>query len=287
MLNISISTPKTKIKSLALGRFDGLHRGHLELFAHLDKESSALFIINKFGDSYLCTNEDKARLLPFSLCFADFEELKDLNGEEFLNELGKNFPKLEKIVVGEDFRFGKDRKYSAFDIENLSNFETIIVKEFIYKGFAVHSKLIKQFLSEGKIELANELLARIYFVQGELVKGQGLGSKELFPTLNIDTKGLYFLPQNGVYAGFCEFDEKKYQSVIFIGKRLSTDKNFSIEIHILEPFDEPKTQKIYIYFTHFLRQNCHFANLADLKVQICKDCENALQCLAKGSENER
>lgn len=287
MLNISISTPKTKIKSLALGRFDGLHRGHLELFKHLDKESSALFIIDKFSDSYLCTNEDKAKLLPFSLCFANFEELKDLSGEEFLKELQKNFVNLEKIVVGEDFRFGKDRKYSAFDIANLSNFETIIVKEFIYKGFAVHSKLIKQFLSEGKIELANELLARTYFVRGELVKGQGLGSKELLPTFNIDTKGLYFLPQSGVYAGFCEIESKKYQSVIFLGKRLSTDNNFSIETHILEPFKESKTQQICIYFTHFLRKNRHFANLADLKAQITKDCENALQYLAKGSENER
>lgn len=274
-------TQKQKIEILALGCFDAFHLGHLKLLEHLNTQNSALLIIDKFQTNRLVPKEKMQTLCAFDLIFIDLERIKEFSAKEFLAILQAEFTHLKTLIVGEDFRFGKNRSAGAGDIERLSSLKAIVVNEFKIQGVAVHSKLIKAYLSNGEIDKANALLGRNYAVEGDLIRGQGLGKKELVPTLNVDMKN-YFLPKNGVWASFCKVQNKIFKSVSFLGHR-STDDKFSVESHILdENFTHLKlveNEQIAIIFKAFLRDNQRFDDLTLLKAQIQKDCQNALKHL--------
>lgn len=278
MLSISTTIVKDKVKSLAIGSFDGIHLGHKKLIDHLD-DQGILLIIDKFKGKKLCTNQDKFFLTKKEIVELDFKDIKTLDGKEFLQFLKKEFRNLKLIIVGYDFSFGKNRAYKANDIEMLSGIKTIIVDEFSINGVGVHTSLIKEYLKQGDIKKANSFLGRNYGIKGRLIKGQGLGSKELFATLNLECKD-YFLPKDGVYATFIKFKNQSYKSVSFIGIR-SSDNNFSIESHILEEFDdELKLHEILeLEFVDYIRENQKFEDLNKLKNQISKDMQKAKEIL--------
>ena len=273
-------TKKQSIEMLAVGCFDGFHLGHKQLLRHLKRENSALLVIDKFQNGRLVPKEKMKELCEFDLIFVDFKEIKNLSAEAFLAHLQAEFTQLKTLVVGDDFRFGKERGAGARDIEKLSSLRAIIVADFEFKGISVHSKFIKECLLRGECELASELLGRDYAVCGLLESGQGIGAKELVATLNLNTKN-YFLPKSGVWASLCEIGGQIFKSVSFIGLR-STDGKFSVESHILdEKFDLKlkENEKITLIFKKFLRENRHFDDLTLLKKQIQKDCQNAQKCL--------
>lgn len=274
-------TKKQSIEILAVGCFDAFHLGHRELLKHLNPTNSALLIIDKFQKDRLVPKEKMSELCEFDLIFVDFKDIQNLSASEFLARLQAEFTHLKTLVVGEDFRFGKGRSGTAGDIEKLSSLKAIIVQDFEFKGVSVHSKIIKDLLLRGECELASKLLGRDYAVCGTLVRGQGIGAKELVATLNLDTKN-YFLPKNGVWASLCEIRGQVFESVSFIGLR-STDGKFSVESHILDEnfaaLGVKTGEKITLIFKKFLRENRHFDDLNSLKVQIQKDCENARKSL--------
>lgn len=280
MQSIFTFSQKASIKKLAIGSFDGFHLGHLELLRHLG-ENSALLIISKPKPSSLTPALKMQELSPYPLIFVDFETIKGLSGDIFLKSLKAEFVNLEEIIVGEDFCFGKDRAFKALDIEKLSGIKSCIVPEVKLNGIGVHSSFIKEFLSRGEIKKANAFLGRAYEIKGRLIKGQGIGKKELFATLNLEVQG-YFLPKNGVYASFCLCKNKLFRSVSFIGIR-STDAHFSIETHILEDGFEKEclndAEELRLIFKDFLRENQKFEKLEFLKTQIAKDRKQALVCL--------
>ncbi|WP_262868248.1 bifunctional riboflavin kinase/FAD synthetase [Campylobacter novaezeelandiae] len=277
-MSISTTIVKDKVKSLAIGSFDGIHLGHKKLIDYLD-DQGILLIIDKFKGKKLCTNQDKFCLTKKEIVELDFKDIKTLDGKEFLQFLKKEFRNLKLIIVGYDFSFGKNRAYKANDIEMLSGIKTIIVDEFSINGVGVHTSLIKEYLKQGDIKKANSFLGRNYGIKGRLIKGQGLGSKELFATLNLECKD-YFLPKDGVYATFIKFKNQSYKSVSFIGIR-SSDNNFSIESHILEEFDdELKLHEILeLEFVDYIRENQKFEDLNKLKNQISKDIQKAKEIL--------
>lgn len=281
MVSFFTYTQKQKIEILAIGCFDAFHLGHLELLKHLKAQNSALLIIDKFQTNRLVPKEKMKDLCEFDLIFIDLQDIKTFSAKDFLALLQTEFHNLKTLIVGEDFRFGQGRSAGARDIERLSRLKAIIVSEFKLKGEAVHSQLIKEYLSLGELDKANALLGRAYAVQGKVIKGQGLGKKELVPTLNLDTKN-YFLPKNGVWASFCKVQNELFQSVSFIGNRF-TDGKFSVESHILdENFTHlalQENEEITLIFKAFLRQNQRFNDFSLLKAQIQKDCQNALKCL--------
>lgn len=258
---------KEQSKILTLGNFDGLHLAHQELFKNLNEESAILVIEKK---SYKLSPK-REKFTNFPIFYYNFEEIQNLQAQEFIEFLEKDFPALEKIVVGYDFRFGKNRLASAQDLKKFSTKEVLIIPEFKKNGLSVHSSLIKTLLNEGKIQEANELLGRKYELCGRRILGQNLGSKVLYPTINIET-GRYFLPQNGVYATETFFKNKLYKSLTFIGNRKSTDNKFSVETHILgENIQVEAKEKLCLTFLGKIRNNEKFSSLDDLKEQIKKD----------------
>ena len=197
-----------------------------------------------------------------------------MQARDFLRYLRKLFPGLQKIVVGYDFRFGKDREGDAVFLRQMENVTVTIIEEYIINGISVHADKIRQLLKNGNIHEANRLLGREYVVRGTLVRGQGLGRKALYPTCNLET-GDFLLPKEGVYVTRTVIGGKRYPSVTFIGKRLSADNQFSVETHILDEKLEVNEKELEIFFLKYLRSNKKFASLHKLKRQIAKDIEKA------------
>ena len=267
------------ITTVALGNFDGIHLGHKKLFANIGENGAAVVILKDYYKLTPFRAREKFTDLP--IFYFDLHDIKNLEGDEFVALLRNKFPNLTKIVVGDDFKFGKDRKFDTEFLKNRFKGTTTIIDEVCIDGTGVHTTVIKIFLRNGNIISANRFLGRKYEISGKVVSGQGIGKKDLVATINLQT-GQYFLPCDGVYATFTRVNEKIYKSVSFIGHRVSADGEFAVESHIFGNFNEENFKFATIYFVKFLRENKKFHDLTELKQQILIDIENANKAL----ENE-
>lgn len=265
---------KSQIKSLAIGHFDGIHLGHLALFSYCN--NGGILVIENDGLKLTPVREEFVNLPIF---YKKIVDIKDLSPENFIKSLNLEFVNLKKIIVGYDFKFGKNRSGDTKLLKEIFKGVVVAVSEKKVGDISVHSAKIREFLSSGNIKKANLLLGRDYQIKGKVIKGQGLGKKELFATLNLEVKD-YILPKNGVYVTFTVVNNKSYKSVTFIGNRVTTDTKFSVETHIIEPFNEGKINGVVaIVFKEFLRNNQKFKKISDLKAQILKDILKAKQIL--------
>ena len=256
---------KNTIKSIAIGSFDGIHIAHKKLIDEVD----ALVIIERNG-GYLTPGYKRSFFTSKVCCFYHFETIKSLTPKAFIEKLKVDFPLLETIVVGYDFHFGKNKSGNIALLETLFDKKIHIVKEVCLKKIPVHSRTIKAYLREGNIDMANKLLGRPYSIEGEVIKGQGLGKKELVPTLNLKVKK-YQLPKDGVYATRTKIDDIWLNSITFLGHRITTDKSFAVETHIINHELNEINGNVQIEFLAYLRDNQKFTNLTTLKLQIKDD----------------
>lgn len=221
------------VRAVAIGNFDGMHIGHQKLFEHLG-EHGAIIVILAGGGAKLTPFASRGAYTQKKLFYCELGKIKNLSGGEFIELLGQNFINLQKIVVGEDFRFGRDRAWDVEFLKRKFNGQTCVVDEFKV-GSGVHSSRIKELLSRGRCEAAAELLGRDYEICGRIVRGQGRGAREFVATLNLEP-GPFFIPKSGVYATVTSVRGARYKSVSFVGERLSTDGAFALETHILGDF---------------------------------------------------
>ena len=270
---MNISTIIRNVSDIAIGNFDGMHIGHQRLFSHLSIEKGAIFVINN-NNCFLTLNDDRKRYSSLPIYYIDLIAIKHLDAKSFIELLCTMFVDLKRIVVGYDFSFGKDRKYSINDLKKCFKGEVLVVPKVTKNGLAVHSGTIKRFLFEGDIKSANAFFGHNYEISGDVVSGQGIGKRDLFPTININVKD-YFLPKDGVYLTLTSLDGQRFNSLSFIGNRQSTDNNFSVETHILDRDIRNKFSKISISFLNFLRENKKFSSLYELKNTINNDIKKA------------
>lgn len=267
---------KDKIKTVAIGGFDGIHRGHMQLVKRLGK-NGALAVIEK-EHTNLTPGLKRCEYSKYPCMFYHFLKIKHLSGKEFMALLKKDFPHLKKIVVGYDFIFGKNRSHKAEDLRELFDGEVEIVSEYSYDSISVHSRFIREKLQNGDIVEANRLLGREYSIIGNIIQGQGVGSKHLYPTLNLHVHD-FLLPKNGVYATRTLVNDKIFDSVSFIGIRKSVDKKFSIETHVIDEMIDENILWVEVFFVKYLRENIHFTHLTNLKKQISQDILDAKSML--------
>jgi riboflavin kinase/FMN adenylyltransferase len=213
------------------------------------------------------------------MLFYHFDKIKSLTPEAFVHKLEVDFPALETIVVGYDFHFGKNKAGNSQMLKTLCDKEIVIVEQVTLEEIPVHSRIIKAYLREGKIALANELLGRTYYIQGQVIQGQGLGKKELVPTINLNVKE-YQLPLEGVYATRTCIDGQWLDSVSFLGHRVTTDDSYAVETHILDQQIGEVSEEIALEFVDFIRINQKFDTLDALKKQIQNDIGIAKKRLA-------
>jgi len=246
---------------LAIGGFDGVHFAHQQLL----KESDEVLIIEK--NSSLTPFNDRCDYISLKCHFYNLDEIKHLTYLEFIDKIKKEFNP-QKIVVGDDFRFGKDRKGGLKELKK--HFDIKIIEEIKIDNIAVHSKLIKEFIKNGEIKKATKFLNHTYKIKAIKIKGQGIGKKKLLPTINLKPIHNYLIPKNGVYLTLIN----NQPSLTFIGIR-STDNNFSIESYVLEKPIE--TEEYKLEFIEWLRENKKFNSLDELKQVIISDKEKAIK----------
>jgi len=266
---LSIATSLKNSTAVAIGGFDGMHIGHQALFRELGK--NGCIVVIETGYANLTPKGNRKDYTNYPILHIQLDTIRHLDAKGFVDLLKKRFEKLQKIVVGYDFHFGKDRKYSYDDLKSLFYGEVVVVPVVKYDGIPVHSRKIREKLQIGDIKSANAFLGHYYSIKGTLEKGQGIGSKELVATINIATEG-FLIPKNGVYVTLTRIDNEKqeYLSVSFIGNRISTDEKFSIETHIIDNKVICKKNAT-ISFLSFIRENRKFDNLKELKKEIQND----------------
>lgn len=275
-------TPK-QITSLAIGKFDGIHLGHRKLLELLG-DRGAVLIIDKAieqnlisqspsvqNQGFLTSLQDRLDHLP-NAYFVEFASVAHMSGEEFVSTLLESLPSLETIIVGYDFRFGRDRLCGADDLRHLCEIrqssqgraiQAIIVPKVCYGEIPLHASVIKDFVRHGDIAVANAMLGWHYAITGDVIRGQGIASKELFPTINIRAQG-YVLPASGVYA--TRVNGK--MAVSFFGHRVSTDGAYAIESHIIDSEIVQAPERLTIQMYKKIRENRRFDSLQELKAQI-------------------
>jgi riboflavin kinase/FMN adenylyltransferase len=256
---------KNNIKSIAIGSFDGIHLGHRALIDQVE----AVVIIERNG-GYLTPGYKRSFCVEQSCFFYHFDLIKSLRAKAFVAKLKEDFPKLEKIVVGYDFGFGYKKEGNTELLKELFEGQVVIVNEVKSEDISVHSRTIKNYISNGEIALVNQLLNRTYAIEGKVVSGQGLGKKELVATLNLNVYD-YDLPKDGVYATRTKIDDEWLDSVSFIGFRVTTDGSFAIETHVIDKEIGVVKGKVWLEFRAFIRQNKKFETLEALKKQIDLD----------------
>ncbi len=256
---------------LTIGVFDGIHRGHLAILSHVLESSqregmvSCIFTFPYHPSHVLSPTSPVPLLTPLPeklrifrqmqidiVFLVDFKRIYFLSPEEFLNTYLSRLP-LFKVVVGENFRFGKDRKG---DVELLKKFGEM--RSFRVEAFpsfkidnqVVSSTLIRRLIREGKVEEVEKFLGRYYSVSGKVKKGRGAGRRWGIPTANILLKS-YLLPPPGVYAGWTTFSHCRYPSCFDLRK---LRKHYLMEVYLIGFEGNLYLRKLRVSFVRFLRE---------------------------------
>lgn len=221
---------------VVLGCFDAVHVGHAELLkkAKLQAKINGLdlgvmMFENGKGGRQVYTFEERLAFLSgynakFVLKIDYNDEFKKTTPAEFLNILEEKI-NIKGYMSGKDFRFGAGAKGKSSTLKKYAEDEDnavwyMPVKDVMIDGEKVSTTLIKQYLEEGKIQKANELLGREYFVSGEVCEGHGRGASVLgFPTANIVYPANKVLVAPGVYGVEAEIDGTVYKGVANCGPR--------------------------------------------------------------------
>lgn len=302
---IATSTEQIKTPTaIALGNFDGLHQGHQTVLEPIirPKRDRSLAIYPSVvsftphprefftGEKIklLTPVAEKAQqldkigieqlvLLPFN------RELAALSPEQFVRQILVEQLQATHISVGEDFRFGNQRKGTATKLKSIATDLGIEVDlNSLHKcwdnskSVRVSSSLIRQALANGEVERANFMLDRPYTLIGKVVTGQQLGRTIGFPTANLQLPPDKFLPCFGVYAVDILLDSA-VKGVMNIGCRPTVaGEEPTIEVHLLNWSGDLYGQTLTVNLKKFLRPEQKFSSLDDLKQQITKDCQAAL-----------
>ncbi|MDD5211256.1 MAG: bifunctional riboflavin kinase/FAD synthetase [Sulfuricurvum sp.] len=269
----------SKIDSIAIGGFDGMHIGHQQLFAQLGKHGAIVVI--ETGYANLTPGREREKHTHYPIVYYPLDDIRHLEGEEFVHHLLTQFPHLKKIVVGYDFHFGKDRRYSHQDLKGFFAGEVCVIEQVTIDNDSVHSHKIRAKLQIGDIHGANRFLGHNYCISGNVITGQGIGKKELVATLNLECKGFLF-PEEGVYAALTRVNDEEHfsPSVVFVGHRITTDGTYAIESHVLNGEIE-SAHSATICFVRHLRKNQKFETLELLKKAIETDILSAKNELSR------
>ena len=284
---------------LALGNFDGLHRGHLKILDRVrrraderatvavavtldphpprvlrpDKAPPLLTTIEQRIEALGRAGMDGVAIVRFTL------ELSRWEPEEFVRVVLVDWLRAEEVWVGANFLFGYERSGNYSLLRTLGGrfgFRAEKIDPVRYKDFVVSSSRVRRLLGEGRVDEAGALLGHHYGIDGDVVAGEGRGRAIGFPTANIETANELMLP-HGVYATLATLEGIVHASVTNIGVRptFGKDDRTTIETHVLE-FDRHLVgTRIRLAFVQRLRDERPFPSVEALRVQIAADCRQA------------
>ena len=280
---------KASPSSLALGAFDGLHRGHMAVihaaFAP-GKEGQTwqpgvfTFRASPSGNKAVLTSRDKERILEHvgirTLYSLDFQEVRDWEAEPFVREILFGKCQARRLCCGEDFRFGKGAKGDVDLLERLcrqEGVELFVAPPVTDGGEKVSSTRIRQAIEEGDIPLANRLLGRPFCFSLEVIHGNHIGGALLgTPTINQAIPRGFVQPKFGVYASWCRVGGRYFYGVTNVGVKptVGSDKVLA-ETWMPDFSGDLYGKRVRVFLLEFLRPEKKFASLEELKAAIGKN----------------
>ena len=274
---------ESDIEATCIGAFDGLHKGHIELINKTKEINNNFQIVtfDKIPKLYfdkslkpLLDNENRNKIFnnlkPTNLVFLKFNEINQISSDEFLKYLDLNL-RTKKIVVGKDFKFGKNR---TGDVDNIISYfgknNVILLPDYIINNEKVSSSKIRKYLDTGDIQKANNFLGREYQLSGLVIKGMKLGSKIGFPTANVQLDQDLYIPKFGVYEISCIVEENLFKGILNIGlaPTVVNRKKVKVEVHLFNFNENIYGKKVVIQLKNFIREEIKFNSLDDLIKQI-------------------
>ena len=288
-----------KCSAVTLGKFDGIHTGHQKLIEIVrqkaDKENllAVLFTFDSIPLSicpqryqhFISTSNERRILcekfgIDVEIEYPFTDDIMHMEPEDFIRRILIDKLHAKYVVVGTDYRFGKDRAGDAAMLveegEKLG-FTTIIVEKEKYQDKEISSTYIREELKVGHMETVNVLLNRPFNVTGVVSIGNQLGRKLDFPTINIYPTEYKLLPPNGVYATQTTIDGEKFYGVTNLGTKptVSDAPEISVETFLFDFDKDVYGKKVDVEFIHFIRPEMKFEDVEGLKRQIAADSDFA------------
>jgi riboflavin kinase/FMN adenylyltransferase len=290
--------PKWARPVVALGNFDGLHRGHQALVDGVcrrageragtsvalifdphpprvirpDRAPSLLMTLDQKLEAFQRAGLDAVAIVRFTPDISRWEP------ELFVEAVLVDWLRATEVWVGENFLFGRDRT-GTFTLLNAlgedRGFRVEKIDPVRYKDFVVSSTRIRHLIAEGRVDEAGSLLGHHYFIDGEVVHGDGRGRDLGFPTANLATTN-ELLPGQGIYVTIAVLDDVFHPAVTSIGTRPTVGGGpVTVETHLLDGGRDLYGQRLRVMFVQWLRPEVAFPDLDSLRAQIAKDCVDA------------
>ena len=283
---------------IALGSFDGLHTGHMQLLnkaKELAEVNNGLSMVYTFKNhpktvvkgavppKLLTDNNYKLTLIEKAgidiACFVTFSEEYMKNSAEGYIKMLIDLYNAKGFIVGFNHKFGyKNTGNVAFlkELQLKYNFKLEVVETMKYQDEIVSSSLIRTELTTGNLEKANILLGRPYCLRNIVIHGRKLGRELGYPTANLNINKAYVIPALGIYYTIVEVNNKFYKGISSIGYNPTIEnKGFSIETHILDFNQEIYGKEINVYFIKKIRNEKKFNSLNELTARLSLDREFA------------
>ncbi|MBW4552976.1 MAG: bifunctional riboflavin kinase/FAD synthetase [Aphanocapsa sp. GSE-SYN-MK-11-07L] len=294
---ISDLTTALRPTAIALGNFDGVHRGHQQVIQALAEAAESYLTVVAFDPhpQEFFTGQARTLLTPLAeksqqlerlgvsqLVLLSFDQtLAALSPAEFVDQILVQQLAAKAISVGFNFRFGHQRAGNVEDLRAIAanyGIQVNVALPQLFEGERISSSAIRAALEQGDLQRANCLLGRAYTLVGEVGAGDRLGRTLGFPTANLRLPEQKFLPRTGVYAVRVTSDglEQPQLGVMNIGYRPTVDgKKLVVEAHLLDWAGDLYGRTLTVALEQFLRPEQKFADLTALKAQIQQDCDRA------------
>ncbi len=291
--------------ALAIGNFDGVHLGHQALLCKTVETAAAMATEPRGGTPAVLTFDphpttivapervplkiysleerllllgkygaQQVTVLPFT------PEISRLSAGEFVEQILVQGLRVRTVVVGESFRFGYSQGGDSSALARLGEqfeFQTFFLPPVLKRGEVVSSSAIRRYLLEGKVGRANRMLGRCFAVEGPVVSGFGIGSKQTVPTLNLRPASNQVIPRGVFITETVDtVTGKRWDSITNSGFRPTfSGEELTVETFLLSPFEPPAPTQISVEFRRFVRPEKAFSNPQELRAQILRDVARA------------
>ena len=278
---------------IALGNFDGVHKGHMELINKAVTRAddlnikSSILLFNEHTDNLIkvgkkdiiTTNQTKFEILEnlgvdiiYLINFT--REFMAYTPKMFLKDFLADNLKIRGVVVGYDYTYGFKKSGDVdFLLENKDLFDTIdVINQISSHGEKISSTLIRNLIEEGRIKEANDLLSRPYKLIGEIIHAKGLGKKMGYPTANLKLVDNFVIPRYGVYDTDIIINGERFKASTNIGTNPTVEHDgIKIEAHILDFDRDIYGEIVELELLDFVRPELKFDSIEELFDQIAKD----------------
>lgn len=300
--------------AVAIGKFDGLHRGHQSLINKINsyKSSGMTSVVLTFNyhpasmingtEPVLVYTSEERRILADRLGvdilieYPFTEATAHMDAADFIREVLIGHLGARHIVVGEDFRFGRERRGNTDLLMGMSlplgynahicpKVRMMLPEDFSSKATEesaeISATLIRKAIAAGRMELANEMLGMPFTVIGSVAHGREIGRTIGMPTANLEPEAAKLLPPNGVYASTTIINHKCYPSVTNVGMNptVADHQNRRVETFIHGFEGNIYGRQIEVRFYHFQRPEQKFDSIDALKAQMHRDMDASYEYL--------